>query len=154
MQQVRKGTDPYEAERERDEATQEAKRAAETKRKDEQRLAFGVIADRFVEKYAKVEQPKTWRDTESIVPRDLKPHFGDTPLPRFTDTDIIELLDKVHERGDSAAIKAYKALRTLFGWAKTKRLISTSNGATVGALPPPPPGFQMAPPPKGFELMR
>ncbi len=126
LQQVRKGVDPFLVERQREEAQREAAAKAETQRKEATRLAFGLVADRFVEKYAKVEQPKTWRDTESIIRRDLKPHFGETPLPHITDADIIELLDRVHERGDSAAIKAYKALRSMFGWAKDKRLIAAS----------------------------
>jgi integrase len=90
------------------------------------KLAFSTFADRFIERYAKVEQPKSWRDTDSVFRRDLKPHFEDKPLPSIRPADIIELLEKVQERGDSAAIKAYKALRVMFGWAVEKHEIAAS----------------------------
>lgn len=126
LEQVRKQIDPFDAER--------AKVAAERQRKKDEaeaarvttKLAFDRFADDWVTKYAKVEQPKTWADTDSIVRRDLKPFFGNRPLPSITPALIVELLDKVQERGDSAAIKAYKALRSLFGWAVTKHQIAAS----------------------------
>jgi integrase len=123
LELVRKKVDPFEAERERLIAERAATKQAQAAEHAAAHLAFAVVADRFVEKYAKVEQPRTWKETESIIRRDLKPHFADTPLPAITDTAIIDLLDKVQNRGDSASIKAYKAMRALFGWAKDRRQI-------------------------------
>ena len=126
LEQVRKKIDPFEAERERVRAEKAVAKQVQEAEHASAHLAFASIADRFVEKYAKVEQPRTWKDTESIVRRDLKPRFGDTPLPAITDTAIIDLLDKVQERGDLAALKAYKAMRALFGWAKDRRQIPSN----------------------------
>lgn len=82
LEQVRRKVDPFDAERERLEAERARKAAVAAESQAATRLAFSVFADRFVEKYAKVKQPKTWRDTESVVRRDLKPYFLNKPSPR------------------------------------------------------------------------
>lgn len=123
LEQVRKKVDPFDAERQRLREQREAKARAEAEQAAATHLAFSTFADRFLERYAKKEQKRTWRDTESILRRDLKPHFLDRPLPSITPAELVALLDKVQERGDSAAIKAYKVLRSLFGWAKDKHQI-------------------------------
>jgi hypothetical protein len=95
LEQVRRKIDPFDAEK--------AMLAAQLEEKQQQaeateilsRLAFSTLADSFVEKYAKVRQPKTWKDTDSVVRRDLKPFFGDKPLPQIDHDDIVELLDLV-----------------------------------------------------------
>jgi integrase len=125
LEQVRRKIDPFDAERAKLQQDKEAKARAEAERRAATHLAFSAFADRFVTRYAKKEQPKTWRDTESVLRRDWKAEFRDRPLPSITAEEIVALLDKVQdERGDSAAIKAYKAGRVLFGWAKDKRQIA------------------------------
>jgi integrase len=126
LEQVRRQIDPFDAERAQLLEGKERKRAAVEAERMATKLAFSTFADRFIERYAKVEQPKSWRDTDSVFRRDLKPHFEDKPLPSIRPADIIELLEKVQERGDSAAIKAYKALRVMFGWAVEKHEIAAS----------------------------
>lgn len=138
LEQVRRKVDPFDAQRA---AIAEARARKERERAEAAialRLGFSIFADRFVEKFAKVKQPRSWQDTESIVRRDLKPFFGDKPLPSIVSADIVELLDKVHERGDAAAIKAYKALRSLFGYAvdKEKRHMSPATSPMLGIKPP------------------
>ncbi len=126
LEQVRRKIDPFDAEKERLRNEQERQRASAEAESVATKLAFVTFADRFIEKYAKVKQPRTWRDTESIFHRDLKPHFKDKPLPSIRPAEIIEVIERVQERGDSAAIKAYKALRVMFGWAVEKHVISAS----------------------------
>lgn len=126
LMMVRKKTDPFDAEREKIRTRKQEAQKAEEDARVHEHLAFSAFADRFVEKFAKFHQPRTWPDTQSIIRRDLKPFFRDKPLPHITDAEIVRLLDVVHQRGDSAAIKAYKALRSIFGWAKDRRQI-TSN---------------------------
>lgn len=126
LEQVRRKVDPFAAERERLAAERAALAAAEAESQAATKLAFSVFADRFVEKYAKVKQPKTWRDTESVIRRDLKPYFLNKPLPTILPADVTALLDVVQDRGDGAAIKAYKALRSVFGWAVEKHVIPAS----------------------------
>lgn len=138
LEQVRRKVDPFDAQRA---VIAEAKAQKEREKAEAavaSRLGFSIFADRFVDKFAKVRQPRSWQDTESIVRRDLKPFFGDKPLPAIVSADIVELLDKVHERGDAAAIKAYKALRSLFGYAvdKEKRHMSPATSPMLGIKPP------------------
>ncbi len=103
-----------------------------------ERLGFSIFADRFVEQYAKVRQPKSWRELESIIRRDLKPVFGDRPLTQITDADIVELLDSLRGRGVTPSLKAYKVLRLLFGFAtdKERRHFRPSASPMLGIKPP------------------
>jgi len=138
LEQVRRKVDPFDAQRA---AIAEARLQKEREKADAaiaSRLGFSTFADRFVDKFAKVKQPRSWQDTESIIRRDLKPFFRDKPLPSIDSADIVELLDKVHERGDSAALKAYKALRSLFSYAvdKEKRHMSAATSPMLGIKPP------------------
>ncbi|MDQ3483557.1 MAG: integrase arm-type DNA-binding domain-containing protein, partial [Pseudomonadota bacterium] len=107
LELVRRKVDPFVAERERLAAERARDTAAKAESQAASHLAFSVFADRFMEKYAKIKQPKTWRDTESVIRRDLKPHLLDRPLPSIFPVDVVALLDKVQDRGDGAAIKAY-----------------------------------------------
>lgn len=138
LEQVRRKVDPFDAQRAAIAETRARKEREKAEAVVASRLGFSVFADRFVDKFAKVKQPRSWQDTESIVRRDLKPFFGDKPLPAIVSADIVELLDKVHERGDAAAIKAYKALRSLFGYAvdKEKRHMSPATSPMLGIKPP------------------
>lgn len=131
LEQVRRKNDPFDAEKARLAAERDAKAKEEEAKLAISRLAFSLVADRYVTRYAKVEQPKTWKDTDSVVRRDLKPFFRDKPLPAITPANVVELIDKVQERSDGAAIKAYKALRSLFGYAVDKHLIAASPMANM-----------------------
>jgi len=131
LEQVRQKVDPFDAERDRVKQGREQKRVEEAARQEIASLGFSTFADRFVTRYAKVEQPRTWRDTESIVRRDLKPYFADTPLPAIKPVSIFQLLEMVQERGDSAAIKAYRTLRSLFGYAVTQHVLPASPMANM-----------------------
>lgn len=131
LEQVRCKVDPFDAERAKVAEAQQRKRADVEALNASTRLAFSTFADRFVKNYAKVEQKRTWQETESIVRRDLKPHFGDKPLPNIAPGEVIDLIDKVQERGASAALKAYKTLRLLFGYAVDRHAIPSSPMANM-----------------------
>ena len=126
LEQVRQNIDPYEAERERLKQDRERKADEEAARDASAKLGFAAFADRFIDRYARVKQPRSWRDTESVVRRDLKPHFGDTLLTLIRPAQVVELLETVQERGDGAAIKAYRALRGIFGYAVDKHVLPAS----------------------------
>jgi integrase len=139
LEQVRNRVDPLDAEREKRKSEMQTKVAAKAAAIVSARLAFSIFADRYVEERVKTAHPKRWQETESIIRRDLKPHFGDRSLPLITDADVSELLDQVqHQRGDSAAIKAYKALRGIFGYAseKEKRYMPAAKSPMIGLRPP------------------
>jgi len=103
-----------------------------------ERLGFSIFADRFVEQYAKVRQPKSWREIEGIIRRDLKPVFGDRPLTQITDAEIVEMLDDLRGRGVTPSLKAYKVLRLLFGFAtdKERRHLRPAASPMLGIKPP------------------
>lgn len=120
--------------------------ASQTKQKEDAhaaahvnaKLGFSVFADRFVDQYAKVKQPKSWPEIESIIRRDLKPVFRDRPLTAITDVDVVELLDQLRGRGVTPGLEAYKVLRLLFGFAcdKERRHLRASASPMLGIKPP------------------
>ena len=138
LHQVDCKVDPFDAVKEQVEKQRLDKELAHAAAHVNERLGFSVFADRFVEQYAKVKQPKSWREIEAIVRRDLKPVFGDRPLTQITDADIVELLDQLRARGTTPSLKAYKVLRLLFGFAsdKERRHLRPATSPMLGIKPP------------------
>lgn len=62
LEQIRRRIDPFDAERARMEAERERQRLAAEAEAVASTLAFSVFADRFIDRYAKIEQSKTWRE--------------------------------------------------------------------------------------------
>ncbi|WP_293943171.1 site-specific integrase [Sphingomonas sp.] len=138
LHQVDCKVDPFDAVKAQVEKQRLDKERAHAAAHVNERLGFSVFADRFVEQYAKVKQPKSWREIEAIVRRDLKPVFGDRPLTQITDADIVELLDQLRARGATPSLKAYKVLRLLFGFAsdKERRHLRPAASPMLGIKPP------------------
>jgi integrase len=138
LAQVRRKVDPFDAQRDAMANETAAKAAAEASAVVLDRLGFSTFADRFVEKYAKVEQAKSWPETQGIINRDLKPVFKEKPLPDITDADIVELIDTLGERAPSAARKAYSVLSVMFGYAcdKERRHMPPGKSPMLGIKPP------------------
>jgi hypothetical protein len=80
---VRRKVDPFDDARAKITEDVERKKQEKAAHAVATRLSFSTFADRFVDKHAKIIQPRTWKDTDSIVRRDLKPFFG-APLPAIT----------------------------------------------------------------------
>lgn len=115
LEQVRRKVDPFDAERETV-ANAKANIAAEARAAAElSKLAFGTISDAYVERAKK--KLRRWSEQQRIIDRDLKPAFGMTPLPSIAADDINDQLAKVSERGSSAALKSYVALRAIYAHA-------------------------------------
>jgi integrase len=138
LEQVRRRIDPLDAER-----VARAEGRAEQERHEAnkvvlERLGFSKFAERFIEKYAMIEQPKSWKETQGVIRRDLKPAFNDKPLPDITDADIVELLEELGERSASAARKAYSALSGIFRYAcdKERRHMPKAASPMLGISPP------------------
>lgn len=138
LEQVRRKEDPFDTAKAKVAADQEAKARAKASADVSERLAFTVFASRFVEKYAKVNQARSWRETEGVINRDLIPKFGTTALTAIEDADIVELIETLGERGPSAALKGYKALRQIFAYAvdKERRHLPPSKNPMAGIKPP------------------
>lgn len=138
LHQVGTKIDPFNAARDLLATQMRQKESAAAEAHVHSRLGFSTFADRFVDEYAKVKQPKSWREVEAIIRRDLKPAFGDRPLTKITDADIVELLDQLRGRGVTPGLKAYKVLRLLFGFAsdKERRHLRPANSPMLGIKPP------------------
>lgn len=107
----------------------------------------------FVERYAKVHQRRSWRETERILKVDIYPDFGPRPLTDITKPDLHALLDKLgdirppthrdkgrgrtHRGGPMAARNAHKVLRKFFRWATDDRGFIDRN-PMAGIAPPAP----------------
>lgn len=119
LEQVRRGTNPFEAakaalaaqRREREEGEREQAKLA--------KLAFSVIAAEYIN--ASKKTLRRWREQERIIERDLTPSFGMTPLPSITADAINDCVAKAGERASSAALKAYSALRSIFAYVHNDR---------------------------------
>lgn len=138
LEQARRNVDPFDAERAKVAAEREAKVKAAASLAVSERLAFSTFAARFIDKYAKVHQARSWRETEGVINRDLVPKFGTTPLTAIEDADIVELIEALGERGPSAALKGYKALRQIFAYAvdKERRHLPAGKNPMAGIKPP------------------
>lgn len=115
LEQVRRKIDPFQAEREAVETARALIADRERTSAAAAKLAFGIIADGYIEQAKK--SLRRWREQEAIIDRDLKPSFGNTPLPDISADDINDQLAKVAERSHSASLKAYVALRAIYAHA-------------------------------------
>lgn len=118
LEQVRRKVDPFDAERQALEAAKAGAKAKADADAALAKLAFGIIADGYVTKAKKSLRRSA--EQEQVIDRDLRPAFGDTPLPSIGADDINEQLAKVAERSPSAALKAYMALRAIYAYAHDK----------------------------------
>ena len=115
LEQVRRKVDPFDAGREAVAAAKAETEAKERAASELQKLAFDRVADAYVERAKK--KLRRWSEQQRIIDRDLKPAFGSTPLSSISADDINDQLTKVGERGSSAALKAYVALRAIYAYA-------------------------------------
>jgi integrase len=107
-----------------------ARRAAQTAVAD-QTQTFAVVADLFLDRYAKRNtREATYMETMRIVERDAKPAWGSRSVRSIARRDVIELLDGIVDRG--APIQANRtlaAVRRLFNWAAERELVETNPAA-------------------------
>lgn len=108
----------------------EARRAVEAAH-PEARDTFAIVADLFVERYAKPNtRPITAAETERLIERELKPVWGSRQIRDIGKRDVIELLDRIVDRG--APIQANRTLahtRRLFNWAREREIIEVNPAA-------------------------
>ena len=108
----------------------EARRAAEAARPTEAD-SFATVADLFIERYAKPNtRPITCAETQRLIARELKPAWGSRHIRDIGRRDVIELLDKIVDRG--APIQANRTLahmRRLFNWAKEREIVEANPAA-------------------------
>ncbi len=94
---------------------------------------FGEMAAEFIERHAK-PNTRDWRKTEYLLRRDVLPFWAMRPVREITRPDVIELIDRVADRGARIhANRLLAAVRVLFNWALSRGVIEASPAAGVKA---------------------
>ena len=105
---VEKGIDP---------ATVKAERKAKT----EQPNTFKMIADLFIQRYAKKEN-KNWKETRRIFDIYVLPTWRGRDIASITRADVVTLLDRVEdENGVYMSNRVLATIRKLFNWCVADR---------------------------------
>lgn len=87
----------------------------------------------FVERYAKPKN-KSWKATERILKVEVIPHWTKRPIDTITKRDVIELIDRVVDRGcPTLANRLLDCVRKLFGWSVERSIIERSPAAGIKA---------------------
>ena len=109
----------------------EAKRAATEHGRD----LFQTVAAQFVERYAKANtRESTWRETERLLRRDVVPAWKDRLVQEIARRDVIELLDKIVDRGSPImANRTLATVRRMFAWCVERGIVETSPCTSVRA---------------------
>ena len=102
---------------------------------DRSRDLFANIAADFVERHAKANtRESSWRETQRLFNRDVLPLWKNKTIQEITRRDVIELLDRVHDRGSPImANRVLAAVRRMFGWCVDRGVIETSPCAGLRA---------------------
>jgi integrase len=110
----------------------EAKRVERRSEPNRARL-FGEMAAEFIERHAK-PNTRDWRKTEYLLRHDVLPFWSIRPVREITRQDVIELVDRVADRGARIhANRVLAAARVLFNWALSRGVIEASPAAGVKA---------------------
>jgi integrase len=94
---------------------------------------FSELATEFLERHAK-PNTRDWRKTEYLLRRDVFPFWSTRPAREISRQDVIELIDRVTDRGARIhANRVLAAVRVLFKWALSRGVIEASPVAGVKA---------------------
>lgn len=86
---------------------------------------FAAVADEWLDRH----QGKNCSVAEvrRVIEREVLPVWGDRPIANISRRDIIELIDKVVDRGATTMARRLHAhLHTLFRWAKGRGILTTN----------------------------
>ena len=92
-------------------------------------LSLEVLGETFITRYAKPKK-RSWAEDERKLKRDVNPALGNFRADLVTKSDIVRLLDAIHDRG--APIHANRTLalvRKLFNWAIAEGYLAQANPA-------------------------
>ncbi|HEY0113384.1 MAG TPA: integrase arm-type DNA-binding domain-containing protein [Allosphingosinicella sp.] len=103
---VRRGIDPMDAERSQRQAAIE--------------LAFERYVGLFIDRYAKREQSRSWRQAQQTLKLHAVPRLRSKPLPAIERREIACLLEDVAAERPATARYLHATLRKLFRWAVSR----------------------------------
>ena len=93
----------------------------------------GVVADLYIEKYAKPRK-RSWKEDQRILNTYVRPAWGDIPIAEITKADVAELLDAIEDeakiktgKGFYMANRVLSFVRKLFNWAIDERALLAQN---------------------------
>jgi integrase len=97
---------------------------------------FKVLAERFIERYARVRN-RDWVNTERIFLRHVNPAWGTRAISSIERRDVRELLQAVAESaGPIASNRTLAAVRKAFNWAASLDMVEVSPVVGVAPLSP------------------
>lgn len=102
---------------------------------DRQAPTVAVLADEYLEKWAKPRK-RSWAVDNRILQKDVLPRWGRRKAKDITRRDVIGLLDEVAERGGIIANRTLAVVRKLFNFGLTRDLVPGS--PCIGVQAPAP----------------
>ena len=88
--------------------------------------SFAVMADDYVERYAR-RNKKSWQRDQQIIKRDLKPAFQGLKAKEVRRADVNALLDRIVGRGAPIlANRTFEVLRGMYRWAISQDIVEAS----------------------------
>jgi integrase len=93
---------------------------------DRQAPTVAVLADEYLEKWAKPRK-RSWREDERILKKDVLPEWGRRKAREITRRDVIRLLDGIVDRGAGImANRTLAAIRKMFNFAVSRDIVPVS----------------------------
>ncbi|MEM7519308.1 MAG: Arm DNA-binding domain-containing protein, partial [Planctomycetota bacterium] len=87
-------------------------------------FTFENLAKDYIERWAK-KRKKTWSEDQRLLDKDLIPAWGQLPADGIRRTDVLQLLDRVVERGSGVTANRLLALvRKMYNWGLERELVS------------------------------
>lgn len=93
---------------------------------DRRAPTVAVLADEYLEKWAKPRK-RSWREDERILKKDVLPEWGRRKAREITRRDVIRLLDGIVDRGAGImANRTLAAIRKMFNFAVSRDIVPIS----------------------------
>ncbi len=93
---------------------------------DRRAPTMDVLADEYLEKWAKPRK-RSWREDERILKKDVLPEWGRRKAREITRRDVIRLLDGIVDRGAGImANRTLAAIRKMFNFAVSRDIVPIS----------------------------
>ncbi len=119
---AQRGTDPKEREA-------QERRVAERERLN----TFKAVAAEFIEDHAKKAAPKSWRELQRKIDKDLLPDWGGTPIKSITRQDVRQLIRRKVRKSPVSANRLLTLVQQIFRWAVEEDITDAS--PAVGITP-------------------
>jgi integrase len=121
MRLRRTGVDPFEERKQRARNAVAEQAAASMEREAATRFEFAVFCQEFVDRYAKVQQPRSWKLTRGAL-SSLDIDFRGRRVDKLERDDIGKAIGRLGRKTPGAARGAHKALLKLFNWANDEQI--------------------------------